>query len=328
VLLLLACATPDPGDTASPAVTCDASGPMDDTLTIVDVQALGTHNSYHIEPDTVVDATHTYTQPPLDQQADLGVRAFELDVHLDPEGVFHVLHLPVLDPLSTCDTLGDCIGILRTWSDAHPCHSPFQLWIEPKDDVDGTGDGYVLLDGHIAELDDAITAAWPREQLITPDDVRGDAATLPDAIHEKGWPLLADSRGKMFVSLLDSSDARAEYVGDAPDLAGRVMFANPDTEDDAYAGTFKLDDPIDQAPAIRSAVADGFLATSNVDEAGQPDEDNEARFAAALDDNPHYFASDHVVAQGSDFVATLPGGSPRCNPARIPDGCGPDVIEP
>src|SRR4051812_29044605 len=97
--LLTGCSGPGPAKT-DPAPICEATGPLDDTLTIADVQALGTHNSYHIQPDEVLDASHAYTQPTLDAQADLGVRAFELDVHLGDDGIFQVFHLPVIDPKS------------------------------------------------------------------------------------------------------------------------------------------------------------------------------------------------------------------------------------
>ncbi len=61
-----------------------------------------------------------------------------------------------------------------------------------------------------------------------------------------------------------------------------------------------------------------------------PDDDatNATDLAGALAAGPHYLASDHVVAsEGSDYVASLPDGSPRCHPARVTEGCGAAVIE-
>jgi hypothetical protein len=317
------------GDTApAEAPRCEATGAMDDVLTVPDVQALGTHNSYHVEPDTLFDASHAYTQPSLDVQAGVGVRAFELDVHLGDDGVFRVFHLPAIDDVSTCDTLGGCLGVLRTWSLAHPCHSPLTVWIEPKDDIDAAVEGLVPLAGHLAELDDAITAAWPRERLITPDDVRGDRATVPEGV-AAGWPSLADARGKLLLAMLDDGEARAEYLTGAPALEGRVLFVNSDTAADPFAATFKIDDAPGNAAQVGELVAAGFLVTSNVDSAGDDDATNTARFEASLAAGPNNLSSDQVVAvEGEAYVAALPGGAPRCHPARVPAGCGADVIEP
>ncbi|MDP2309419.1 MAG: Ca2+-dependent phosphoinositide-specific phospholipase C [Pseudomonadota bacterium] len=331
--LVLACAGPDdtPDDeTGAPPTTagCEAAGPMDDALDLADVQALGTHNSYHIEPDQLFDASHAYTQPTLDAQADVGVRAFELDVHLGDDGVFQVFHLPGIDPLSTCRTLGECLDVLLGWSDAHPCHSPFTVWIEPKDELDAAVEGLVPLAGHLTELDAAITDAWPRTRLIQPDDVRGGRATLAEGV-AAGWPSLADARGRMLVTLLDSGEHRAEYLDGAPSLEGRVLFVDSDTAADPFAATFKINDAGGSADEVRALVAANFLVTSNVDSNDADDATNSASLAAALDAGPQSLASDQVAEiAGSAYVAALPGGSPRCHPERVPEGCGPEILEP
>lgn len=316
LLLLLACAGPDDTATAPTWATCAESGPLDDVLTMADVQALGTHNSYHVEPDAVMDASHAYTQPTLDAQADLGVRAFELDVHLGEDGAFQVFHLPAIDPETTCGTLAACLDVLLTWSDAHPCHTPFTVWIEPKDDIDAAVEGLVPLAGHLTELDSAIFETWPREKTIIPDDVRGDYATLPEGVRA-GWPSLASSRGKALFTLLDSSAARAEYLEGSDVLAGRALFVKADSDADPFAATFKLDDAAGDVTLLQSVVDQGFLVTSNADSNEQDDATNAAEFAATLEAGPHNLASDQVApVDGSDYLATLPDGSPRCHPAR------------
>lgn len=324
MLLLAACAGPSKDDTAPDPVSCTAEGPLDATLTLPDVQALGTHNSYHVEPDEVLDASHAYTQPPLDEQADLGVRAFELDVHRREDGEFLVFHLPSIDPESTCETLADCLGVLRSWSDAHPCHVPFVVWLEPKDDLDEMVEGLTSLEGHMTELDAAVEAAWP-DRVLRPDDVRGDHTTLPEGI-AAGWPLLADTRGSLMLALLDSGERRAEYLDGAPALEGRTIFVDSDSEGDAFAATFKIDDAAGEAETVGRLVEAGFLVTSNVDAADEDDTTNQASFDASLAAGPNHLASDQVVP-GEGYVAELPGGSPRCHPARVAE-CGPETLEP
>lgn len=327
MLLLLACAGPD--DTATPATwaTCAESGPLDDVLTMADVQALGTHNSYHVEPDAVMDASHAYTQPTLDAQLDLGVRAFELDVHLGEDGYFQVFHLPAIDPETTCGTLAGCLQVLVDWSDEYPCHTPLTVWIEPKDDIDAAVEGLVPLEGHLTELDAAIGATWPREKTIVPDDVRGSYTTLAEGVRA-GWPSLAAARGKAIFTLLDSSAARAEYLAGSDVLAGRTLFVDADTDADPFAATFKIDDAVGESARLQALVADNFLVTSNVDSNEQDDTTNAADLAGSLAAGPHNLASDQVApVEGSDYLATLPGGSPRCHPARG-HTCAASELEP
>jgi hypothetical protein len=139
-------------------------------LRLNEIQVLGTHNSYHVQPvpeliDIYVgfdsDAIYwEYTHRPLEEQLELlGIRQFELDVWADPEGGLFaeplglealegmVVHLPELDPpgmkvqhvidldfVSSCPFLVECLEILKAWSDAHPAHVPILVLIEVKDD--------------------------------------------------------------------------------------------------------------------------------------------------------------------------------------------------
>ena len=137
-----------------------------------EIQALGTHNSYHIRPlEPLWTALLNflsifyqidYTHPPLDQQfSDEGIRQIELDVWADPAGGlyanrnvmsvvnlptasgvpaldlpgFKVLHIADIDFQATCFTFVDCLQTIKTWSDAHPGHLPIAVLVEAKDDA-------------------------------------------------------------------------------------------------------------------------------------------------------------------------------------------------
>lgn len=65
-------------------------------VTPLSSQVLGSHNSYHLAPPQELVAAFggtaggplaawQYTQPPLTEQLDSGVRAFELDAYWDPQ---------------------------------------------------------------------------------------------------------------------------------------------------------------------------------------------------------------------------------------------------
>ena len=154
--------------------------PRDRELRLNQIQVLGTHNSYHIQPDPFVfqaianvseaiAETLEYTHIPLPDQFDTqGIRQIELDVFADPDGGryasplglrlesgdpnaripaleapgFKVLHVQDIDYLTTCETFVECLQTVKAWSDAHPRHVPMMILIEAKDDVLPDNIGY------------------------------------------------------------------------------------------------------------------------------------------------------------------------------------------
>jgi calcium-dependent phosphoinositide phospholipase C len=136
-----------------------------------EVQVLGSHNSYHVEPepallralrDALGDEVNgfEYTHRPLADELDAGVRQIELDAFLDDPGGgrfaspklvpllglapvdprlsspgIKVFHVQEVDFRSTCPTFVDCLTQVRDWSDAHRGHLPIVIQVEPKDDT-------------------------------------------------------------------------------------------------------------------------------------------------------------------------------------------------
>lgn len=137
-----------------------------------EIQALGSHNSYHQQPRPALLAAllalsplfegWEYSHLPLDQQfAEQGIRQIEIDVFADPAGGlyarrggliaigedpnsgiaaldapgFKVLHIQDLDFETTCLTLVDCLLTVKQWSDANPRHLPIMILIEAKDEA-------------------------------------------------------------------------------------------------------------------------------------------------------------------------------------------------
>jgi hypothetical protein len=46
------------------------------------------------------------------------------------------------------------------------------------------------------DLEAEVLSVFDEEQIITPDDVRGDADTLEEAVLEDGWPTIAGQQGE------------------------------------------------------------------------------------------------------------------------------------
>lgn len=303
---------------------------MDDVLRLNHIQARATHNSYHVQPASPVADSHRYTHAPLDEQLSVqGVRGLELDLHFrstDAFEGFEVFHLPNLDDQTTCQRFQDCLEILKTWSDENPWHLPLMVWLEPKDEDLDSIDATLL---PFADRYDALTLeileVWPRSRILTPDDVRGEHADLPTALAADGWPTLGEVRNKIIFSLLDSSAHRDAYVGDTPNLAGKLLFVDASEPGDAYAALFKDASPEDGLALVEA----GFIVTTNVAGADTSDADAQAELDATLPSGIHFLADDNPApVEGRAYFLDIPGGQPaRCNPVTAPAQCTAADVE-
>ncbi|MBZ5710504.1 phosphatidylinositol-specific phospholipase C domain-containing protein [Nannocystis pusilla] len=301
-------------------------GSFDDVLTLQHVQVKGTHNSYHREPLIAFDASHEYSHAPLDVQLDAqGVRAFELDVHKGLSA-FEVYHISVIDSVTTCSTLSECLGVIGGWSLAHPQHVPIVVWIEIKDSTGGLPIGA----GDLDAIDDVIREALPPEQLFTPDDLRGAHADVRAALEAEGWPTLAQVRGQVLVVLLNVEDGHAqEYTDGFTSLDGRAMFARatPNQFTAGWAAIAKLG--IGEAEALAQAHAARMLIATNVCGAGDDDGECTERMAAAKAAGIHMLKDDFPAAvDGMTYWLDFPDGNPaRCNPVTAPPECTSVAVE-
>jgi hypothetical protein len=338
ILALLACNGPDdtdPADTDPVEDTDPAGYPLDDVLTLFHVQAKGTHNSYHIAEEGA-DGAFDYTHQPLDVQLESqGVRNVELDIDQDPStGVFNVRHIAFVDDETTCPTLVECITTLKTWSDAHQNHVPILVMLEIKQAYDAAKAPQFL-----ADLETTIESVWPRDRLITPDDVQGSAASLRDAVPE-GWPTLGESRGKALFILFDIEGShRPVYTEGDTTTAGRLLFpigkgAGPDAP--AIAMHW-IDDPEGNAADIAAMVELGHIIRTRADaDNDEPFAGDYSRAEAALASGAHLLSTDYPVpVDGVPYVFEMPdGGAARCNPVTAPAECttlaveNPDLLVP
>jgi len=300
-----------------------------------------------------------YYHVPLAQQLDAGVRQIELDIFADPEGGryadpkgeawakaagevtgfdraamlkpgFKVFHIPDVDYLSTCATLIRCLGEVDRWSRAHPDHLPIMITINAADTPSGRPgiasplglDKPELLD----VLDREIRSVLPGKRLITPDDVRGKAASLRAAVHTRGWPALKAARGRIYI-LLDVRAAVSEvYRAEHPSLAGRAMFGwYPDDQPESAIQI--VQDPLVDGDEIRRWVSEGVIVRTRTDantvEARSRDF---AKAKAAMASGAQAVSTDYYPGApdplGAGFVVTLPEQAmARCSPVRMPAGC-------
>lgn len=306
--------------------------PLDGILRLGDVQAKGTHNSYHVQPDQPVDPSHFYTHQPLDVQLDeQGVRQFELDLHLQMDNGFEVFHLPGgIDSETTCRRFTNCLQIVKNWSDENRWHMPLVIWLEPKDEeMDSLYPELEPIAGRYDELEAEILSVWPRECILEPDEVRRDHQTLPEAIGASGWPTLGELRQKVVFVLLDHEAHRQGYTQDSPNLAGKLLFVDSTDPAEPWAAFFKINNAQSDFDRIQELVDSGFIVTANTDGPEQTDEQNQARLEASLASGAHFLSSDFPAPVADRYYwFDLPDGTPaRCNPLSAAAGCTPADVE-
>lgn len=319
----VACGSEQTGPEPDPPIPFEYA--RDDTLRMDQLQLVATHNSYRIMPEGMTITALQYDHPPLDVQLrEQGARGFELDIRYDAElDTFVVYHLPVIDELTHCPRLVDCLRALEKWSRKRPGHHPLFVQIEPKDGLPADAEPLV------SKLEQEILSVWPRSRIVTPDDVRGDSPTLAAALASDGWPTLGETRGKIVFFVDDTSSFRDGYTRGGKDLDGRLMFVDSDPGD-PFGGFAVINDPIGGATSIAAALAANFIVRTRADGDNiEPLAGDTTRRDAALSSGAQVVSTDYPVAKpGVNFVVELPGGAPsRCNPVTAPAECAATDIE-
>lgn len=304
-----------------------------------------------------------YGHAPLHEQLELGMRQLELDVYYDPKGGryahppgalrqgygdagpwsadaaaqmalpgFKVMHLADIDFRSQCMLFVECLRQIRAWSRQHPQHAPILILINAKDGKSGPGAVAPLaFDAKAFDaLDAEVRSVFPPAELIVPDDVRGRAATLREAVLAGAWPKIGASRGKVLFALDEEPRKVALYRGARRSLEGRAMFVNGD-ETSADAAYLTINDPIADGERIRKAVQAGFLVRTRADaDTAEARRNDPRRREAAFASGAQYISTDYPKPdlRLSRYRVTFPRSEVvRCNPVRAQNRCDRRAVE-
>ena len=308
-----------------------------------------------------------YAHQSLPQQLSSDVRQIELDVYVDAKGGrfahpaitgmvaaahlpadpeldpdhlldkpgFKVMHVVGIDQRSTCSTFVACLTQVKSWSQANPQHLPIFILVETKQDKPGEAPKpyAVATEPFTAAAFDALEAeilsVFAKDEIITPDDVRGAHTTLPDAIKDDGWPTLHDARGKVLF-LLDQASVTPGYTEGHPALKGRIAFTNakPGAADAAF-----VEQNAGSSEAIDALVRQGYLVRTRSDEPTTMARTNDTRrreialHSGAQMLSTDYPASEPARWEGHYHVALPQGEIARCNPVNRPASCVDDLLE-
>ena len=299
-----------------------------------------------------------YTHPALTVQLDSGVRQLELDVYADSKGGryahpsgpamvaaaglpadppfdpdhlmdkpgFKVMHVQDVDYRSNCQPFIACLQEVREWSKAHPDHVPVFILIETKQ---GTPKGLKLTvpepftSSTFDALDAEIRSVFPADEMITPDDVRGEYPTLEAAVLAGNWPTLASARGKV-VFLMDQRPVGPVYLEGHPSLRGRVIFTNAAPGEPDAAFMERNEGPADEIAAL---VRKGYLIRTRTDaDTKEARTDDTSTRDAMMASGAQILSTDYPGNEparwAGHYVVTLPGDVVvRCNPINAPAHC-------
>ena len=185
-----------------PLSACDGRTPrFSQVLRTNDVQVLGTHNSYHVQPTLPLSSAWRYTHGSLTSQLDAGARSVELDVHWDPLlKIWSVYHEPFVDYGSTCGCFSECLAALWHWSVEHPFHAMITVVVEPKYNIDALNPWRST--AAVLSLQHVVSAQVSRSAILLPQAVQGTAPTMRAALSTCGWPGFNETRGT-FAFVLD-----------------------------------------------------------------------------------------------------------------------------
>lgn len=323
---------------AAPCPASDESAPCVrqrmDALSMTDLMAVGTHNSYKLaippEEMAVLVAARPqalgidYSHRPLAEQLNAGARQLELDVVADPEGGryakpltvfgqgtalppemaaalakpgFKTMHMTDVDFRVSCVTFVSCLKEVRAWSDAHRDHAPILIMLNAKEGeatVPGGVKPLAFTEGLFDALDAEIRSVFGDDRLITPDQVQGKAKTLREAVLAGGWPKIGQARGKVFFALDEGPKKVAIYRGQRASLEGRAMFVNTDEASPA-AAYLTLNDPVAQKDRIAAAVKAGFIVRTRADaDTWEARRNDVTRRTAAFTSGAQYVSTDYM----------------------------------
>ncbi len=219
-----------------------------------------------------------------------------------------MLHYPDLDyNTNNYHTFKQGLMAVKNWSDAHPTHLPMIIMVEPKNDnpnaeLAGIAQLFNIPNqfastlpftaANLPAIEAEIWSVFEDEQVIVPDEVRGNAATLNAAITQHQWPKLEDARGKVLFVMLPSNNEKEAYLSIYPELRGATMFvfSDPGNPETAFV---RMEDPVGNFAQIQQLVTEGYMVRTRADA-----ETLEARYPGDVTRRDQAFAS------GAQIVST------------------------
>ena len=223
---------PNPPVTESDFVNFDISN---NDLKLNEIQVLATHNSFKAMPNMYISKflelfwgqktrNTQYGMPYLTDQLDSGIRGLELDITMYGNDII-LMHDPLTDWRTNGPDFAMTLEEINIWSDQNSGHVPVHIMIQIRSTWSvfthkfGSFERENLI--QMEELLDEILG----EKIIRPGEIIGNNNTLTDAIMNDGWPMLNDSLGRFYFTILfDDKHTKKEYIDIDPDFKTQNCF--------------------------------------------------------------------------------------------------------
>ena len=292
-----------------------------------------------------------YSHEPIDRQLARGLANLELDIAVDRQGGkyaypafyeqlkekyalpvynetgemnkpgFKVLHVQDLDFRSHCETLSQCLAILKDWSAANPDHHPVFITMNAKDNAANglptVPDKFTPEDFRV--LDKQILDELGRDRLLLPADVKGRYATLQEAVVKQGWPELEKVQGRFIFILDEKGEKREAYLSNG---SPEQVFFVDSPEGDPHAAIMIMNDPKRSFDRITALVKKGYIIRTRADaDTFEARKNDFSRFKAACESGAQIITTDYYEKSRhfrSDYFIQFPGGKyVRENPVLL-----------
>lgn len=297
----------------------------------------------------------------LDSQLTVyGLRSLELDIYHDPTGGrfyfrkankmigektesgiedlkkpgMKVMHVPDFDYQTHHYLFTDALQEIKNWSEKNSDHEPLFIMVEMKElhfmKYLFPGKCTKVLPftkNAVDSIDLEIESVFGKNSdlIYTPDEMRGNFATLNECVLSNGWPTLEKARGKIFFILQGPKEAKENYLENHYSLKERTMFIFSEENQPETAFIMK-DDPKKQKKEIESLVKKGYMIRTRTDEhTREARKEKYKRSIAAFESGAQIISSDYYAGdqcnlekgKASEFKISLPDGHIiRLNPVN------------
>lgn len=268
-----------------------------------------------------------YVHAPLEQQLDMGLRNLELDVFHDPQGGRYMqpkgieiikkggnpnftfdtenklaipglklFHVQDIDFQSHYLVFAEALQALKTWSNEHPNHHPIFILVNAKDAaVPSTIRPLPFTAAALDSIDLEIRTHLGMDKLITPDQIKGNHASLEQGVLQGNWPMLDQARGKFLFVLDESEEKINRYLTKKPGLANAVFFVNL-KEGNPEAGFRIINDPVKNEAYIQDLVQKGYMIRTRADSGTEEARSNDySKFEKAKSSGAQVISTDYYL---------------------------------
>lgn len=288
------------------------------TLRLNEIQFLATHNSFKKLPSKFVNKPMElfskrvrngyYGYDTLTEQLNKGMRGLELDVTMY-DGKFILSHNAYTDWRTNGVDFALALEEIKIWSDLNTGHIPLNIMIQVRDSWSPYNHKYGKYSfDDFVRLDKLLSTTFGEDGIIKPGDIIGDSGTVRQGVENGNWPLIAQSRGKVFFSILFDKQKNIQYYIDI-DSDFRTQRAFIMTSGDKlkdYSAIIHADDARKDAQMLKALVNKNYILRSRIDEQFDYSAD---RYTASIELGAVILATDHMEGSvlAKDYVCRLNG---------------------